>query len=102
VSEEAAPGWGDISGAAPHLGLARHAPPSPILYTLRVNKMSFARRIALASLVYLVGRPFLDAFLDHFGGISEGFPSAPQNGAITGLTYLKIGAWGGYPRPPPS
>ena len=30
--EEAAPGWGTISDAAPHAGVARHAQPGSILY----------------------------------------------------------------------
>jgi hypothetical protein len=40
--------WGNISDAAPHLGLARHAQPGPILYTPWVNKMSVVRMGALA------------------------------------------------------
>src|SRR5208282_1282017 len=45
--EGTAPGWGNISDAAPHAGLARHAKPGPILYALWVSKMSVARMTAL-------------------------------------------------------
>ena len=41
--EEAAPGVGDISDAAPRLGSARHAQPSSIIRTAWVNNMSLGR-----------------------------------------------------------
>jgi hypothetical protein len=98
VSEGAAPGLGDISDAAPHLGLARHAQPDPILYTPWVSKMSVARMTALASPPARSGRPFLDAFLPNFEGIFEGLRHA-RNGAVNGLTYWKIRTWDGYSAP---
>src|SRR6516162_5232121 len=43
--------WGDISDAAPRLGLARHATPGSILYRTWVNNMSLGRaRLAIAPL----------------------------------------------------
>ena len=46
--EGAAPGRGELS-PTPLPGLARHAQPGPILYTLRVSKMTVAPMSALPS-----------------------------------------------------
>jgi hypothetical protein len=69
---------GDISDAAPRLSLARHALPRSTLYSPWVNEKSVARRtLDLVSPRTRPSRPFLDAYLAHFGGILREFPRRP-------------------------
>jgi hypothetical protein len=74
---------GDISGAAPLLGLARHAQPGPVLSTPWVNKMTVARMsaLALAKGNPLNGEPIFGASYSQ-PGLG---PPAPRFGASTGL-----------------
>jgi hypothetical protein len=71
---------GNISDAAPHAGLARHAQPGPVLYTPRVNKMSLARRIALALLSPYArpGGPFSMLFSPISGLFRRDFARRPE------------------------
>jgi hypothetical protein len=98
----------------PPQGLARHAPPGPILYALWVSKMSVARMTApaLASSRTRPGRPFATAFSPISAGVFGRFlvahalrfeasysrpglgPPAARFGASTGLG-------GNRPRLPP-
>jgi hypothetical protein len=108
-------GLGGTSPAPlPPQGLARHAPPGPILYALWVSKMSVARMTApaLASSRTRPGRPFATAFSPISAGVFGRFlvahalrfeasysrpglgPPAARFGASTGLG-------GNRPRLPP-
>jgi hypothetical protein len=68
--EGATPGWGDNLRRRSRLGLARHAQPDAILYTLWVNKMSVARDDR-ASLPLAAAEAEAGSYRRHLGSAEE-------------------------------